>query len=124
MCKSLPCKLANPEPRTQNPEVSSIQSQVFAFTMFACAMPDSPVPLGTTSSPAPLLAWLVLASVAEGAMAPVVYELAAELTLERRRIPSPGGIVWFALSSSKEKPKQVAKSKAVRGTFTLVEGMF
>ncbi|CAJ1337248.1 unnamed protein product [Effrenium voratum] len=47
--------------------------------MFACAMPDSPVPLGTTSSPAPLLAWLVLASVAEGAMAPVVYELAAEL---------------------------------------------
>ena len=54
--------------------------QLVAFGIFTASLPDSPVPLSgaVTSSPSWPIAWLVVASVAEGAMAPMVYELSAE----------------------------------------------
>jgi len=58
--------------------VFTLLVQLVAFALLAALLPGSPVPLeGSTSM---LLALLVVASIGEGAMAPVVYELSAELT--------------------------------------------
>lgn len=56
--------------------------QLVAFSIFAASLPDSPVAVWKEgpASPAWLMTWLVVASVAEGAVAPMVYELSAELT--------------------------------------------
>ncbi|CAK9068676.1 Solute carrier family 49 member 4 homolog (Disrupted in renal carcinoma protein 2 homolog) [Durusdinium trenchii] len=69
--------------------------QLVAFGIFTASLPDSPVPLSgaVTSSPSWLIAWLVVASVAEGAMAPMVYELSAELTY-----PHSEGVTGAAFS--------------------------
>lgn len=66
--------------------------QLVAYALFAVLLPDSPLPLmkGSTGT---LMACVVLASIAEGAMAPIVYELSAELTY-----PMSEGVTGAAFS--------------------------
>ncbi|CAE7523919.1 unnamed protein product [Symbiodinium sp. CCMP2456] len=66
--------------------------QLVAYALFAVLLPDSPLPLmkGSTGM---LMACVVLASIAEGAMAPIVYELSAELTY-----PMSEGVTGAAFS--------------------------